>query len=80
LKYQSEYPQLFSTQELNQVGAKSLNIFNKITHAKPMLSLANGFDKNDIFDFIEKIERYLGIDKIKSQKTHENDLFSYNNY
>ena len=79
LKYQNEYPQLFSSEELNKVGAKSLNIFNKITHSKPMLSLANGFDKNDIFDFIEKIERYLGIDKIKSQKTHENDLFSYNN-
>jgi DNA ligase (NAD+) len=79
LKYQQDYPQFFSSQEINQVGAKSLSIFNKITHAKPMLSLANGFDKNDISDFIEKIERFLGIDKNKSSNFSVPDLFSFNN-
>lgn len=78
LNYQKNYPQFFTQQEISKIGAKSLNIFNKITHAKPMLSLSNGFDKNDILDFIEKIERFLGLYKAK-QKNKDPDLFSYDN-
>ena len=62
LEYQKDYPHFFSTEE-EKVGAKSLDIFNKIKHSKPMLSLANGFSEEDIADFIEKIERFLGFEK-----------------
>ena len=37
------------------VGATPTNKFKKIKHLKPMLSLSNAFDKDDIVDFIKKI-------------------------
>ena len=43
----------------NNVGFKPSSKFIKIKHAKPMLSLANAFDNNDIKDFEKKINNYL---------------------
>ena len=43
------------------VGAKPMNKFKKIQHLKPMLSLANAFDKNDMLDFTKKIQNFLNI-------------------
>lgn len=80
LEYQKDYPHFFSPEE-EKVGAKSLDIFNKIKHSKPMLSLANGFSEEDIADFIEKIERFLGFEKNNQQSSNLNlqiDLFSPN--
>ena len=40
---------------LNQiVGSPPSNKFEKIKHLKPMLSLSNAFDKNDMKDFIKQ--------------------------
>lgn len=58
----------------SKVGAAPLSTFAKIEHKKPMLSLSNAFDEQDIIDFLERIQRFLGFDKISSQ----NDLFSDN--
>ena len=45
---------------LNQiVGSPPSNKFKKIKHLKPMLSLANAFDKNDMKDFLSKINNFL---------------------
>ena len=43
------------------VGARPSNKFKKIKHLKPMLSLSNAFDKNDIDDFLKKINNFLNI-------------------
>jgi DNA ligase (NAD+) len=43
----------------SQVGFKPSSKFNKIKHSKPMLSLANAFESNDIKDFFKKINNYL---------------------
>jgi DNA ligase (NAD+) len=43
----------------DQIGFKPSSKFNKIKHSKPMLSLANAFDSNDIKDFAKKINNYL---------------------
>ena len=43
----------------NKIGFKPSSKFNKIKHTKPMLSLGNAFDINDIKDFIKKINNYL---------------------
>jgi len=43
----------------DSVGYKPSSKFTKIKHAKPMLSLSNAFNKNDIEDFIKKINNYL---------------------
>jgi DNA ligase (NAD+) len=41
------------------VGSPPSNKFKKIKHLKPMLSLSNAFDKNDMADFIKKICNFL---------------------
>ena len=43
------------------VGFEPLEKFTKIKHSKPMLSLNNGFDFNDIDDFIKRTCKFLGI-------------------
>ena len=71
----------------DQVGFKPSSKFMKIKHAKPMLSLANAFNLNDIKDFIKKINNYLNnnnldlsfslepkIDGISASLTYENGL------
>ncbi|MBL6664952.1 MAG: NAD-dependent DNA ligase LigA [Rickettsiales bacterium] len=70
--YQQEHPEFFSKED-EYVGSKILESFSKIIHKKPMLSLSNGFSREDITDFIERIERFLGVNK-KDQI----DLFNFN--
>ena len=41
------------------VGSPPTNKFKKIKHLKPMLSLSNAFNKNDMGDFISKINNFL---------------------
>ena len=43
----------------NKVGAKPISNFKKINHLKPMLSLSNAFEKEDMKDFINKINNFL---------------------
>ena len=45
----------------NIVGHKPLNKFKKIKHLKPMLSLSNAFDKNDMEDFLKKLKNFLNF-------------------
>ncbi len=69
-EYQDNFPQLFNEEIADfakKVGAKTLDIFRKIKHAKPMLSLSNGFSHEDISDFIERVNRFLGLDKVISK-------------
>ncbi len=44
-----------------QVGAKPSKGFAKIHHKVPMLSLANAFDAEDIFDFDRQIRDFLSL-------------------
>ena len=43
------------------VGFEPLEKFTKIKHSKPMLSLNNGFNMNDIDDFIKRTCKFLNI-------------------
>ncbi len=45
----------------DQVGAVPAEGFSKITHAVPMLSLANAFDAEDVGEFDGRIRKYLGL-------------------
>lgn len=71
-KYRQDFPQLFDKSD-DAVGGKTLDIFSKIKHAKPMMSLSNGFSREDISDFIDRVKRFLGLDKNEVQV----DLFSH---
>ena len=46
------------------VGSPPSNKFKKIKHLKPMLSLSNAFDGNDMKDFLDKVNNFLNnVDK-----------------
>ncbi|MDR3425083.1 MAG: NAD-dependent DNA ligase LigA [Alphaproteobacteria bacterium] len=47
----------------SRVGAAPVAGFGKVTHAMPMLSLANAFTDEDIEDFVDRIRRFLQLPK-----------------
>ena len=47
----------------NIIGARPSSKFKKILHLKPMLSLSNAFDRNDMVDFLKKINNFLNLKK-----------------
>ena len=53
------------TDLFSKIGSAPLSGFSKVQHKKPMLSLSNAFNRSDIIDFIERIERFLGSDSGK---------------
>ncbi len=53
-----EFADLFSPTV--KVGGKALAKFAKVQHKTPMLSLANAFSEEDIRDFIERVQKFLG--------------------
>jgi DNA ligase (NAD+) len=46
-----------------RVGAKPAARFEKVRHARPMLSLDNAFTREDVAEFIARIRRFLGLDE-----------------
>jgi DNA ligase (NAD+) len=44
-----------------QVGGALAEGFGKVRHGVPMLSLANGFDDQDLFDFDEQVRGFLNL-------------------
>jgi len=57
---EEKFPDLrLSDSPTQTVGYKVLDYFEKVTHSKPMLSLANAFSREDVGDFIERIQNFL---------------------
>ena len=55
---EKEYPQFFSKDSPTQkVGSKVLKDFQRIEHSKPMLSLDNTYNEEDIYAFSERINK-----------------------
>ncbi|MGB1177493.1 MAG: NAD-dependent DNA ligase LigA, partial [Candidatus Puniceispirillaceae bacterium] len=46
-----------------RVGAPASAGFGKVRHARPMLSLNNGFSDEDIADFVTRVRRFLSLDE-----------------
>ena len=44
-----------------KVGAAVAEGFGQVTHSIPMLSLGNIFSEDDVYDFMDKIHRFLGL-------------------
>ncbi len=74
----------------HRVGSKPSEKFAKVVHAKPMLSLDNAFDDEDIADFVARVRRFLGfkedddlvftaepkIDGLSASLRYENGVFA----
>lgn len=53
---EEQHPEFATADSPTQmVGAPAAKGFGKITHAQPMLSLANGFDAQDVQEFVDRI-------------------------
>jgi len=60
IRLEKTYPNLASPDSPSaRVGAPPLAKFDSIAHTIPMLSLDNGFDDEDIYNFDKRIKRYL---------------------
>ena len=44
-----------------RVGAAPLDKFEKVKHQRPMLSLDNAFDDDDVSEFVQRIRRFLNL-------------------
>jgi len=42
-----------------RVGGTALDVFSKVPHRRPMLSLANSYSPEDLFDFDERVKKFL---------------------
>ena len=66
IKIESEHPELKSPLSPTQrVGGMVQEEFQKVTHKRMMLSLANAFNDEDLRDFDRKIRDVLGVDRVK---------------
>ena len=44
-----------------KVGVSLLGAFKKVKHRRPVLSLDNGFEDQDVYSFLERTRRFLGL-------------------
>ncbi len=61
IQIETDYPELRSPDSPTQrVGAPPLDAFVKVTHDTPMLSLGNVFTKEELIEWVDRIEKDLG--------------------
>lgn len=59
---EKRFPHLVRTDSPSlRVGAPLAGPFRKVQHRKPMLSLDNGFNDQDVVDFMDRVRRFLGL-------------------
>ena len=59
---EARFPQLVRADSPSRrVGFTPVEKFAKVTHGVPMLSLDNGFDDEDVTDFVDRVRRFLGL-------------------
>lgn len=61
LQLEADFPELQTPDSPSQrVGGAPLEQFSQIRHERPMLSLSNGFNDADIFEFDKRLHKELG--------------------
>lgn len=63
LKLEEQFPQLVTPDSPTQrVGGEVLDVFEKVRHSSPMLSLANAFNEQDLREFDRRVRQAIGDD------------------
>lgn len=86
IKLEEAFPELITLDSPSQrVGGQVLDLFTKVRHESPMLSLSNAFDENDLRDFDRRVRQGVGdefsyvcelkIDGLAVSLKYENGLF-----
>ena len=61
---EADHPELDRSDSPSQrVGGKALDLFKKVSHRRPMLSLANSYSPEDLIDFDGRVKKVLGSEK-----------------
>ncbi len=61
LALEARFPALVTIDSPSQrVGSAPADSFGKLRHAVPMLSLGNAFADDDVTEFVERVEKFLG--------------------
>ncbi|NQZ14769.1 MAG: NAD-dependent DNA ligase LigA [Alphaproteobacteria bacterium] len=61
-KLESDYPELVTKDSPSQkVGSAPSKGFKKVKHAVPMLSLGNVFNKEELEEFLTRVQKFLGL-------------------
>ncbi len=59
---ESFYPDLKTHASSTQtLGVSPQKGFGKVSHTRPMLSLGNAFNEKEVLDFLERVNRFLGL-------------------
>ena len=62
LALEEAYPHLVSPDSPSRrVGGPALEKFNQVVHRMPMLSLENAFSNEDLYQFSERLQRFLNL-------------------
>lgn len=57
------YPDLAKDSPSQAVGGPLAEGFGKIRHERPMMSLENAFEDEDVSDFADRVAKFLGVDR-----------------
>jgi len=72
IEFENKYSFLkLQNSQIKKVGYEPSGKFKKIKHLKPMLSLSNAFNKNNMNDFLKKINNFLNINNLNIELSAE---------
>jgi DNA ligase (NAD+) len=85
IQLEEKYPELMTPDSPSQrVGGQAIDLFEKVVHSHPMLSLGNAFNEGDLKDFDQRVRQdvnqvtyvcELKIDGLAVSLQYENGLF-----
>lgn len=63
---EAEYPELITPESPTQrVGSDSRSTFQQVTHVRPMLSLSNVYNEEELTAWAERAKRFAGVDQLE---------------
>jgi DNA ligase (NAD+) len=67
---EQQYPDLITLDSPTQrVAGKPLKAFKKVRHERPMISFNDAFSEQDMRDWLERLENYLGYSFLKAKSS-----------